>query len=128
MALNVVLSFTLPGLFEKMGWIPVGGLALANTIATSLEMVVLFIMMRKRLEGIQGKHMLKGTIKSTISTVLMSIAIVFWMSIAAQYSVLFSTLIGITLGVGVYGLSLVVMKVPETKFIINMVLSHIRRT
>ena len=101
---------------------------MANTIATSLEMMVLFIMMRKRLEGIRGKHMLRGTIKSLISTVLMSLVIVIWMSFAAQYSILISSVIGITLGVGVYGLSMVVMKVPETKFIINMVLSRIRRT
>jgi putative peptidoglycan lipid II flippase len=125
MGLNVVLSFTLPGLFGNLGWIPVGGLALANTIATSLEMVALIILMRNRLEGIRGRHLWRGTIKSVLSAGMMSIAIIVWMNSAEQYSVLVSSLIGIVLGVAVYGVGMVIMKVPEINTIRVSILSRI---
>ena len=39
MLLNLGLSLTLPRLFDSMGWYPHGGLALANSIATTLEVI-----------------------------------------------------------------------------------------
>jgi len=127
MGLNVLLSLTLPGMFENWGWIPVGGLALANTIATSLEMVALIILMKRRLEGIRGKFLMSGALKSAVSAFLMSLAIILWGNYALQISILFSTLIGIGLGLIVYGSCMVLLKVPEVKIIIEMVSSRLRR-
>ncbi|RLD06256.1 MAG: hypothetical protein DRI32_02875, partial [Chloroflexi bacterium] len=51
MSLNIVFSIAFAALFEQIGWMPHGGLALANSLATALEMVLLMILMRKRLSG-----------------------------------------------------------------------------
>ena len=48
---------------------PHGGLALANSLATALEAIVLFIVMRKRLNGIEGNHIMRGVIPSAIAHV-----------------------------------------------------------
>ncbi|MDP2975227.1 MAG: murein biosynthesis integral membrane protein MurJ, partial [Anaerolineales bacterium] len=51
MSLNVVFSFAFSALFTQIGWMPHGGLALANSLATELEAVTLFLLMRRRLKG-----------------------------------------------------------------------------
>ena len=65
MALNVVLSLLLRWVFEWAGmrllgadyqpWIPLGGLALANSLATILETLVLSRLLRARLGAFEGK-------------------------------------------------------------------------
>ena len=63
MALNVVLSLLLRGIFDRLGpgsavdyapWMALGGLALANSIATILETLLLAWLLRKRLGGLDG--------------------------------------------------------------------------
>jgi putative peptidoglycan lipid II flippase len=44
MSLNVGLSFWFTSLFEHNGWMPHGGLALANSLATFLEMFILLFL------------------------------------------------------------------------------------
>ncbi len=52
MALNIVLSFWLIGVFRRFGWPPHAGLALANAIAVTLEMGVLLVMLRPLMGGL----------------------------------------------------------------------------
>ena len=71
MGLNVLLSFTLSDWFSRVGWMPHGGLALANSVATALEATALFVMMRRRLNGIDGKYLLRGFMIAVLGTLLM---------------------------------------------------------
>ncbi len=64
MSLNVLFSYLFSALFIRQGWMPHGGLALANTLATALEMVGLIFIMRKRLGGLNGKQVGSGLGKS----------------------------------------------------------------
>ena len=41
MVLNVILSLIFILVFEALGWMPLGGLALSNSLATTIEMAVL---------------------------------------------------------------------------------------
>jgi putative peptidoglycan lipid II flippase len=58
MALNVALSLAFIPAFEALGWMPHGGLALSNSLATTAEMAVLLILLRHRLGGLEGWEML----------------------------------------------------------------------
>ena len=58
MSLNVGLSYLFSFLFARAGWMPHGGLALANSLATFLEMGALLFFMRRRLIGIEGRRVL----------------------------------------------------------------------
>ena len=54
MSLNLAFSFLFSAWFERLGWMPHGGLALANSLATALEMVGLLYFMRRRLDGLRS--------------------------------------------------------------------------
>jgi putative peptidoglycan lipid II flippase len=54
MVVNIVLSVLLMRLFAWLGWAAHGGLALANSMAVTLEMVVLLILLRAGLGGLGG--------------------------------------------------------------------------
>lgn len=113
MSLNVVFSLTFPGLFEGYGWMPHGGLALANSLATALEMVALLWLMRGRLSGLEGRYVLTGTAKSVLATVAMSAALWWWMRATAEGSVWLIALGGIALGGAVYAGLMGILRVEE---------------
>src|SRR6185369_1604472 len=78
MGLNVLFSFGFAWAFGQIGWMPHGGLALANSFATALEASILFILMRKRLNGIEGGYIRRGAIQATIGTLAMSAVLFAW--------------------------------------------------
>ena len=78
MALNVALSLTLPGAFGLAGWPPHAGLALANSIATLLELVVLLALIRRRLGGLEGRRTLTSLVKSGLAALAMGTMLLGW--------------------------------------------------
>jgi putative peptidoglycan lipid II flippase len=94
---------------------------LANSLATALESIVLLILMRKRLGGLEGGKVLKGVIQAMLATVLMATAIWGWSLWAADRSVLLYLLGGLLLGTGVYGLIIWLMKIPEVKSLLELI-------
>jgi len=59
MSLNVGLSFAFSALFKMVGWMPHGGLALANSTATALESLLLLFLLRKKLGGLNFKQLVR---------------------------------------------------------------------
>ena len=119
MGLNVVFSLTFPGLFSRLGWMPHGGLALANTLATTLEVGVLLWLMRKRLNGLKGGFILKGAAQSMIATAAMSGAIVWWLGWMQTGAVWLSGLGGIALGGAVYAVLMLILGVEEGRALLR---------
>jgi len=115
MSLNVAFSFLFSSLFTRWGWMPHGGLALANTLATGLEMVGLAVIMRSRLNGLGGSLIWSGLFKGLISAGLMGGAIWIWASLGENLPNWFYTLGGILIAVLVYSLSLALMGTKEIK-------------
>lgn len=102
MALNVVLSIALSRLFDEIGWMPHGGLALANSLATVLEASWLLWLMRRRLGGIEGRWLLTGLAQTMLATIVMMSVLWLWLTLGADGSALGIGGIGIVLGGGVY--------------------------
>ena len=127
MSLNIGLSFLLSAMFVRWGWLPHGALALANSIATFLEMGALLFVMRKRLSGLEGTQVLKGLLHALVAGGLMALALWGWMRLTAQWTIsrgLSNWIIalgGIAVGVLVYGLVLVLLRVPEVKMVLGIV-------
>jgi putative peptidoglycan lipid II flippase len=82
MGLNVVLSFVFSWGFAQIGWLTVGGLALANSLATALEAVGLLVLMRRRLNGLQGRSIFTLTMQSALATLGMGLLLWAWVSYA----------------------------------------------
>ncbi len=119
MSLNVGLSFLFTDLFARNGWMPHGGLALANSLATFLEMGTLLFFMRRRLSGLEGRKVLDGFIKACLAGGVMALAIWGWLSITGGQSIWLTALGGMAVGVGVYGLMIVLLRVPEVKLVFD---------
>jgi putative peptidoglycan lipid II flippase len=52
MVINIILSLLLMHLFDRLNWPPHGGLALANSIAVTLEMIILLRLLRRVMGGL----------------------------------------------------------------------------
>ncbi len=125
MSLNVVFSIAFARLFEAVGWMPHGGLALANSLATALEMTALFLLMRRRLAGLNGPQLLRGFMQAGLATVGMSAAI--WLWSATQAPAWLIALGGVALGTLVYFALVWVMKVPELAMLMASLTRRLRR-
>jgi putative peptidoglycan lipid II flippase len=127
MGLNVIFSILFSRIFVSLGWIPLGGLALANSLATALEAGVLLIVMRKRLNGIEGANIARGFGASALSALTMAVALVFWLKIVNGFPVWIVTLGGLGIGGITYGLCVWMLKVPEIKLLTNAVSNRLKR-
>jgi putative peptidoglycan lipid II flippase len=113
MSLNVVFSLTLTGLFERWGLMPHGALALANSLATTLESATLLLIMRRRLQGLEGKTILIGTLKSLLAVGGMSIGISLWLGAGVSASPWVLGLAGIVIGGVIYAGLMLLLRVNE---------------
>lgn len=127
MLLNVVFSVAFSRLFESIGWMPHGGLALANSLATALEAAALFVMMRKKLNGIEGGHILRGAIPFTAAAIGMGLALFGWLQFGKSLSSWLLALMGVAIGGAVYFGILFALRVPELAVVINGVMRRLKR-
>jgi putative peptidoglycan lipid II flippase len=127
MSLNIALSIILGAFFQRIGWLPIGGLALANSIATGLEAIVLLFIMRKRLHGLEGTRIIKLISQVLIAVIVMG-AFLWWL---INYVVLLDGLIliiGISFGLILYALCLFVLRVEEFNSLVKYFLGKIIKT
>jgi putative peptidoglycan lipid II flippase len=66
---NILLALVL------MGPLGHGGLALANSLAVSAEVLVLLLILRRRLNGVEGRAMLWMLVRVLIAALIMSLAV-----------------------------------------------------
>ena len=127
MGLNVVFSFMFARLFSQIGWMPHGGLALANSLATALEATALFIFMRRRLNGIEGSYIANGFLQASIGTLAMCTVLYLWLRYATAIPLWLFILGGITVGGLTYTLGSFLLRVPEIQSLLRFVQRHIQR-
>jgi putative peptidoglycan lipid II flippase len=115
MALNVGLSVALSGWFLQVGWMPHGGLALANSLATGLEAVILLVLIRRRLAGIEGRSLLDAILRGGLAALAMGLALWAWNNLTVGGPAWLVALGGALLGVMVYVLMTLALGVPEVR-------------
>jgi putative peptidoglycan lipid II flippase len=126
MGLNVIFSLLFSAWFTRHGWLGLGGLALANSLATALEAAGLVIFMHRKLGGLHGKHILKGTFQALMAALLMGLSIWFWMSLAGGQPAWLVGIGGVLIGGLVYALVIFLLKVPEMKSILGVLKRRIK--
>jgi putative peptidoglycan lipid II flippase len=127
MALNVILSLAFIAAFQAVGWMALGGLALSNSLATTLEMVVLVAIIRQRLNGLEGQRTARSLARIAASAAVMGVVAggVAWM--LAGRSALLVGGVAVVAGAGVYlGVSLL-LGASEPKAVWGMVRPGSRR-
>jgi len=95
MCLNIVFSFGLAELFKYFGWMPHGGLALANSLATTLEIVALYLFLHRRLGTLHDRRLLLAFLQSGMGLLGMSAALGAWYYIAGNRGVALNALVGV---------------------------------
>ncbi len=118
---NILLSFFFSRLFSQIGWLPLGGLALANTTATAVECLVLLEIMRRRLNGIEGKQILRTGALALAGTAVMGLVLFGWMTLFGDLNKFLVLTVGAVLGVLTYGAMLWLQKVPEAGAIVRRI-------
>jgi putative peptidoglycan lipid II flippase len=121
MGLNVVLSLVLIRAFAAMGWMPHGGLALSNSLATTIEMGVLLGIIRRRLDGLEGRRMLSSLARIGLAATAMGIAIGLLASLLAGIGMWLICGLSILTGLAVYVGVSVVLGAPEPQAVWSMV-------
>ncbi len=121
MLLNMALSLLFSWLFGRVGWMPHGGLALANTTATTIEAILLMILIRRKLAGLGGKAVADAVWKGALAAAVMGVAVVLWRSINAGYSALIIVTGGMVIGGLIYGFLLLLLRVPEIRTLITAI-------
>lgn len=105
MSLNVVFSYAFSALFIRLGWMPHGGLALANSLATALEAVGLLYLMRRRLGGLMGVRIWDGALRAGAAACLMGISLIAWFRASVGYPNWLVGVVGVVIGVVVFSLT-----------------------
>jgi putative peptidoglycan lipid II flippase len=128
MGLNIIFSILFSWWFGLLGWYPVAGLALANSLATALEAAALFIVMRRRLHGIYGSSLLNGFLRCAAAALGMGLVLWLWVQGTAGMSSWVVALGGVILGGLVYLVAVLLLRVPEAQMIARIVIGRLRRS
>ncbi len=107
--LNIGLSLLLIRLFSRLALPPHGGLALANSIAITVEMVVLLWLLRPQMGGVVDSGFRVALSKMLLATGGMSVLLL----LLPPAETWWFSLIGIGLGGGVYLALAMLLRLPE---------------
>ncbi|PKO12372.1 MAG: murein biosynthesis integral membrane protein MurJ [Chloroflexi bacterium HGW-Chloroflexi-10] len=121
MTLNILLSIVLGNAFVRIGWMPHGGLALANSIATGLESIVLLFLMRKRLKGLDGSRIVAAVWRALLAATCMGLGIWYFLQFASAWLPVFQVIVGIVAGGSIYGILLMALRVYEVQYLWKLI-------
>jgi len=126
MTMNIILSILLGPLFLKFGFLAIGGLALANSIATAIESLILLVLLKKRLRGLDGNAILSQLGKVIIASILMGLVI--WGLVQFSHlSNMALLIIAFILGAGIYAGMLLILKVEEASTLFTLIITKLTR-
>jgi putative peptidoglycan lipid II flippase len=121
MTLSIGLSLVFAPLFQSFGWMPHGGLALAVSVATTLEVTILFQIMRSRLKGIHGPTIARGVADSALGSVGLIAVLLIWKQVTGSDHPALTTLGGVVFGSMVYAFVLFTLRIPEVGSLLQMI-------
>ena len=121
MLLNVGLGLTLPGVFSRIGWLPLGGLALANSLATTLECAILIFLLRRKLNGMEGRSIWSAAGQAALGAAVMGLALWALLLVTKNLPAWLVVVLGVTIGGGIYAALLALLKVPELMQVVSAV-------
>jgi putative peptidoglycan lipid II flippase len=113
--LNVALSVALIAPLAQ------GGLALANSIATILEMLTLLLLLRRRMGMIDGRRIASSLARTVFGAAAMAAALVAFVNLSTAHGAIFVGVVGATLGAAVYFGVTAVLRSEEIAFVFRKV-------
>lgn len=128
MIANALLSVALMALFRWLDWAPHGGLALANTLATTAEMGVLLYLLHRRLEILGEAHELIGALgRIGMGCLATGLTLLGVNALFAETPAWLQCGLGIVLGGGMYGLTTLALRCDEPIALLRALWGRMRR-
>lgn len=132
---TVILNFLLSLAFLRWTELAAGGLALAYSLSSIFNVLLAFAVLGKRLPGLVDASLLKTIAKATLASVLMGLAALSTSSFLAsvlplerKLGQLLQTFGAIGIGVLVYLVLSVVLKMEETQFVVGLLKNRLGRS
>jgi len=127
MSLNILFSVLFSKAFAALGYMPHGGLALANSLATALEAAALFMVMKKRLNGLEGKAILRGAAFAGLAGCGMALILFGLLFFGGNLSAWILAPVGVLLGGAAYFGGLAALRVPEIQTLLSALSRRIKQ-
>lgn len=124
MGLNILLSLLFAELFRRWGLPPHGGLALANSMATTLEAIGLLVLMRRRLNGLDFHRMRRGLVATVLAGGVMSGGLLLWLNLTTSQPAWLVGIVGVAGGGLLFWLVAWLVGSPETTNLPRLLLSR----
>lgn len=127
MVLNILFSLWWVSRLEH------GGLALANSVATALELLLLLWLLRGRIGGIAGDKLLSAVGRHLLAALVMALTLRFWLNwLATQLGddagyMWLAVITGVVWAALVYGLSALLLRCGELQPVVAIVKRRLRR-
>ena len=119
--LNIILSY----IFVKIGG--ASGLALSYSLSGLISMALLYIFLRNKIGGFNGREILESFIKTLIATAVMFVVIVILthimdntMNLTSKLMQIVEVILGTAVGVVVYFITALILKMDEVMLVKNM--------
>ena len=116
MALNITLSLVL------IGPLSFGGLALANTIATTLEALTLLWLLRGKMGGVDGRALAPAVLKMGAASALMGVCLYAFLAYTRGQSIWLVAAGALLVGGGTYLVAALALRAGELMSVTRMVL------
>ena len=114
--LNIALSLLL------IGPLSFGGLALANTVATTLEALALLWLLRGRMGGVDGRALAPAALKLGAAAAIMGVCLYLFLALVRGQSIWLVAAGALLVGGGAYLLSALVLRAADLASVTRMVL------
>lgn len=131
---TVILNFLLSLAFLSWTELGAGGLALAYSLSSIFNVILAFIVLEKRLPGLVSSSLLGTIFKASAASLLMgfaafatSTALESYLPMTRKLSQLVQTFGSIAVGILVYLVLSVILKMEETQFVWNMIKDKLLR-
>lgn len=122
---NVGLSLELVAIFKAVEWPAHGGLALANSVATSAEMLILVYLIRKRLRGLGDAGLPAALWRMAAGALIMWAGLAGLTALLGDAPAWLVSLVGILVGGAIYGLVTLVLGSPEPVLLMRSLRSRV---
>lgn len=96
-------------------------------MATGLEAVLLWMLMSRRLQGLQGGRIFQGAWQALLGAGVMGLALCAWLSQAGTAPIWVLVFGGVLIGGAVYGGMLLLLRVDELRSLIHMLRKRLGR-
>ncbi len=106
---------------------PFGGLALANTLATTVESGALWLLLRRRLKGLDDRHVLGLAARTLLASLAMGAVVLLTTGLAGNRSPLLVLGLGTVVGLVSFELFALALRLPEARSLPSMLLRRVRR-